>query len=73
MPKDTTLEMDSLQNELWMKRTPQERAHFASAMFAAARSVMLASLPGDLSKREVEEIVYFRTYGHSLSADFFER
>ena len=72
MLKDTTREIEELQNELWMKRTPQERARFASAMFAAARNVIIASLPKDLSERELKKQIYKRTYGESLPADFFK-
>ena len=72
MLKDTTREIEELQNELWMKRTPQERARFASAMFAAARNVIIASLPKDLSERELKKQIYKRTYGEPLPADFFK-
>ena len=69
--KDTTREIEELQNELWMKRTPQERARFASAMFAAARDTIAASLPKNLSEKELKKQLYERTYGEPLPADFF--
>lgn len=72
MLKDTTREIEEMQNELWMKRTPQERARFASAMFAAARNVLIASLPKGLSERELKKKIYERTYGEPLPADFFK-
>lgn len=71
MLKDTTREIEELQNELWMKRTPQERARFASAMFAAARDTIVASLPKNLSEKELKKQIYERTYGEPLPADFF--
>jgi len=70
--KDTTREIEEMQNELWMKRTPQERARFASAMFAAARNVIIESLPKDLSEREFKKQLYRRTYGEHLPEDFFK-
>ncbi|MEZ5344587.1 MAG: hypothetical protein R2681_03430 [Pyrinomonadaceae bacterium] len=70
---DTTREIEELQNELWMKKTPQERARFASAMFAAGRRAILASLPKDLSDEEIKRRLYFRTYGEHLPDDFFSR
>lgn len=73
MLTDTTREIEELQNVLWMRRTPQERARFASAMFAACRDVIIASLPKDLSEREFKEQLYLRTYGEPLPADFFDR
>lgn len=69
--KDTTREIEELQNQLWMKRTPQERARFASAMFAAARDTIVASLPKNLSEKELKKQIYERTYGEPLPADFF--
>lgn len=72
MLKDTTREIEEMQNELWMKRTPQERARFASAMFAAARNTIIASLPKNLSEKEFKEQLYYRTYGEPLPEDFFK-
>lgn len=72
MLKDTTREIEEMQNDLWMKRTLQERARFASAMFAAARDVIIASLPKNLSEREFKKQLFERTYGEPLPADFFK-
>lgn len=70
MLKDTTREIEELQNELWMKKTPQERARFASAMFAAARKTIIASLPNNLPEKEFKKQLYFRTYGEPLPEEF---
>ena len=70
---DTTREIEELQNELWMKRTPQERARFASGMFATARRVIISSLSENLSDKEFKQQLYFRTYGEHLPDDFFDR
>ena len=72
MMTDTTLEIEELQNDLWMKKTPQERARFASAMFAAGRSTIIASLPKDLSEKEIKKQLFYRTYGEHLPDDFFK-
>ena len=72
MLEDTTREIEEKQNDLWMKRTPQERARFASAMFAAARDTIIASLPKDLSEREFKKQLFERTYGEPLPDDFFK-
>lgn len=72
MLKDTTREIEEMQNELWMRRTPQERARFVSAMSAASRNTIIASLPKNLSERELKKQLYFRTYGEQLPADFFK-
>ena len=72
MLMDTTREMEELQNEFWMKKTTQERAKFMFGMFAAARRLMIQSLPENLSEREFKEQIYFRTYGEHLPGDFFK-
>ncbi len=71
MLMDTTREMEELQNELWMKRTTQERAEFMFGMFATARRVLINSLPKNLSEKEFKKQLYFRTYGEHLPEDFF--
>jgi hypothetical protein len=73
MMKDTTREIEEMQNELWMKKSPQERACFASAMFSAGRKAIIASLPKNLSEQELKRHLYFRTYGEHLPEDFFDR
>ncbi len=72
MLMDTTREIEELQNELWMKRSVEERAKFMFGMFATARKVILASLPKDLSEQELKRQLYFRTYGEHLPEDFFK-
>jgi hypothetical protein len=72
MLMDTTREIEELQNELWMKKTPQERARFASGMFASARRVIIQSLPPNLSDKEFKQQLYYRTYGEHLPDDFFD-
>jgi hypothetical protein len=72
MLKDTTREIEEMQNELWMKKTPQERASFQSAMFAASRETIIASLPKDLNENEFKRQLYFRTYNEHLPEDFFK-
>jgi hypothetical protein len=72
MLMDTTREIEEMQNDLWMKRTPQERAKFASSMFASCRDVVIASLPKNLTEKEFKKQLYFRTYGEHLPEDFFK-
>lgn len=71
MLKDTTREIEEMQNDLWMKRTPQERASACSSMFASARKIIIATLPKDLSEKELKKQLYERTYGEPLPEDFF--
>ncbi len=71
MLKDTSREIERMQNEMWMKKTPQERARACSAMFAEARKIMIATLPKDLSEQEFKRRLYEITYGEPLPEDFF--
>lgn len=71
MLKDTTREIEEMQNELWMKRTTPERARCMFGMFAAARRAVIASLPKDLPEKEFKKQLYYRTYGEHLPEDFF--
>ncbi len=72
MLKDTTREIEEMQNNLWMKRTTTERARFMFGMFATARRVLIASLPNDLTEKEFKKQIYQRTYGEPLPDDFFK-
>jgi hypothetical protein len=72
MLKDTTPEIEKLQNDLWMKRSTAERAEFMFGMFATARRIMIESLPENLSEKELKRQIYFRTYGEPLPDDFFK-
>jgi hypothetical protein len=73
MLSDTSREIEEMQNDLWMKRSSQERAKFMFGMFATARRMVIASLPKDLTEREFKEQLYFRTYGEHLPDDFFKK
>lgn len=72
MLKDTTREIEELQNRLWMERTTPERAKFMFGMFATARRVLIASLPKNLTEKELKEHIFERTYGERLPKDFFK-
>jgi len=72
MLSDTTKEVEEMQNELWMRRTTQERAEFMFGMFASARQVIIASLPKDLSEKEFKKQLFYRSYGEHLPDDFFK-
>ena len=71
--KDTSPEVEKMQFELMLKKTPNERIALACEMFMSARELFLRSLPKDLSEKELKKQLYFRTYGEHLPEDFFER
>ena len=70
-PADTTDEISELRTELWLKKRPQERTQFASAMSLAARNVVLESLPEGLSEEKITEQLPMLLYGEPLPEDFF--
>lgn len=69
---DTTPEIEQLQFEMMRRKSPNERIALACEMFMCARELFLASLPKDLSEREIKKQLYFRTYGEPLPEDFFK-
>ena len=69
---DTTPEMEKMQFELMMRKTPNERIALACEMFMSARELFLRSLPADLSEQQIKKQLYFRTYGEPLPDDFFK-
>lgn len=71
MLTDTTREIEELQNEFWMKKTPQERARFASAMFAAGRNTVIASLPKNLSEKELKKTAFLSNILRTSARRFF--
>lgn len=72
MLKDTTKEIAEMQNTLWLKKNPQERAKAVFGMFATARKIIISSLPKNLSEKEFKKQLYERTYGEPLPEDFFD-
>jgi hypothetical protein len=70
--KDTSPEIEKLQFEMMMKLGATKRIELACEMFMAARELIIASLPKDLSEREFKKQLYYRTYGEHLPEDFFK-
>ena len=63
---DTSPEIAEMVRTRLMTRTAEERFLMGVGMFEAAREMILASLPADLSPRERRENLFHRTYGHEL-------
>ena len=70
---DTSPEMEKLQIEMMLKLGANKRIELAGETFMAARDLILASLPGNLSEREIKKRYYERMYGEPLPADFFKK
>lgn len=69
-PLDTSPEVHELYQFMLMQLSGEERLVRASRMFDAAREMILASLPKDLSPDELRHRLYERIYGEPLPADF---
>jgi hypothetical protein len=63
---DTLPEIEKKMRELLMARSGAERVIMAASMFDSARTMVLASLPSDLTDEELKRKLCERTYGVSL-------
>jgi len=63
---DTTPAVADIVRSKMMARSCAERFVMGARMFEAAREMVLASLPRDLSKKELKRRLYERVYGESL-------
>lgn len=70
--KGTSPEIEQLQFEMMMKLGANRRIEMACEMFAAARAMIIESLPQDLPEKEFKKQLYYRTYGEHLPEDFFK-
>ena len=69
---DTSPEIEKMQFEMMMSFSPNKRIALGCEMFMAARQLIIASLPKDLSEREFKRQYYQKLYGEPLPADFFK-
>ena len=69
---DTSLEIEKMQFEIMMKLDSNKRIEFGCEMFMAARVLILASLPKNLSEQDLKRKYYRQMYGEELPADFFK-
>jgi hypothetical protein len=63
---DTSLEVERLVREMMMTRSGEERLLMGSAMFDAARDMVIASLPENLPALEFQRRLFERLYGFSI-------
>jgi len=63
---DTSPEVERLVREMMMARSGEERLLMGAAMFEAARDMVIASLPKDISPMEFKGRLFERLYGFSL-------
>ena len=63
MMNDTPPEIEEKVHEMIMARSGAERLMMGSAMFDAAREIIIASLPKDLPEDEFKRQLFERIYG----------
>jgi len=68
---DTSPEIERMQIEMMISFSPNKRIALGCEMFMAARELIIASLPKNLSEREFKKQYYQKMYGEPLPADFF--
>jgi hypothetical protein len=61
--KDTSIEVEQKFRELIMARSAGERMIMGASMFDAARAMILASLPENVSEEERRQALMERIYG----------
>lgn len=67
---DTPPEIAELLRQKIMARSPEERFMMGVRSFNAAREMVLASLPANLTPEERRRQFFQRIYGEPLPADF---
>ena len=68
---DTSPEIEKMQIEMMRRLGAAKRIALGGEMFMAARELILAALPKNLSERELKSRYYEKMYGEPLPADFF--
>ncbi len=67
---DTSADVARMVRERLMERSGEERFLMGVGMFDAARRMVLASLPTDLSEAERKRRLFERIYGEPLPSDY---
>lgn len=67
---DTSPEVAAMVRDRLLALSGEERIRMGSQMFDAARRMVIASLPADLSRDEHKRLLFERIYGYVLPADF---
>jgi hypothetical protein len=63
---DTSPEIQKKLNEIYKNKSGEEKLLIALKMFETARSIVLSSLPGNLSEDEIRRELFLRFYGNEF-------
>ncbi|GIK61980.1 MAG: hypothetical protein HND39_07530 [Ignavibacteriota bacterium] len=60
---DTSPRIEEMINQIYLKKTGEEKILIALKMFETARDIVISSLPKDLSDKELKKELFLRFYG----------
>ncbi|NUM63632.1 MAG: hypothetical protein HUU44_16105 [Ignavibacteriaceae bacterium] len=60
---DTSPRIEEMINQIYLKKTGEEKILIALKMFETARDIVISSLPNDLSDKELKKELFLRFYG----------
>lgn len=60
---DTTASVEEKLNQIYLKKSGEEKLLIALKMFETARDIVLSSLPENLADKEIRNALFIRFYG----------
>jgi len=70
---DTSNSVKNKIDEIYLKKTGEEKLLIALSMFETARELVISSLPNNLSEREFRKALFLRFYGNDFSTNEKEK
>jgi len=70
---DTTPAIEKKLNQIYFDKSGEERLLIALKMFETARDIVLSSLPGSLSNKELRKELFLRFYGNEFDENYKEK
>jgi len=64
---DTTPEIESRLDEIYERKSGEEKLLICLKMFETAREIVISSLPENISERELQKKIFLRFYGNDFS------
>ena len=64
---DTTPEIESRLDEIYERKSGEEKLLICLKMFETAREIVISSLPKNISERELQKKIFLRFYGNDFS------
>lgn len=64
---DTNRNVKNIIDEIYLNKSGEEKLLMALSMFETARELVISSLPGNLSDKELRKELFLRFYGNDFS------